>query len=131
MKEEDKKTFYELVDEYLKKLNEVIDKKDLSIEAHVKYKIINLIERSKNNWEKSKFEKSIEAKGKKDLEEEDEYEKTEKEKSTKNLFNQDEIIEEIAKDLLISEIISLKKEVLLKIIVGKLLKVFTMNMVIQ
>ena len=99
MKEEDKKTFYELVDEYLKKLNEVIDKKDLSIEAHVKYKIINLIERSKNNWEKSKFEKSIEAKGKKDLEEEDEYEKTEKEKSTKNLFNQDEIIEEIAKDL--------------------------------
>ena len=99
MKSEDKKTFNELVDEYLTKLNEVIDKKDLAIEAHVKYKIINLIERSKNNWEKSKFEKSIEAKGKKDLEDEEDYGKTEKGKATKKLYNQEEIIEEISKDL--------------------------------
>ena len=99
MKSEDKKTFNELVDEYLKKLNEVIEKKDLSIENHVKYKIINLIERSKNNWEKSKFEKSIEAKGKKDLEDEEELEKTEKEKAKKKLYNQEEMIEEISRDL--------------------------------
>ena len=99
MKLEDKKTFNEVVDEYLKKLNEVIEKKDLSIENHVKYKIINLIERSKNNWEKSKFEKSIEAKGKKDLEDEEELEKTEKEKAKKKLYNQEEMIEEISRDL--------------------------------
>ena len=52
MKEEDKKNFNELVDEYLKKLEEIIEKEQ-NIVQYVKYKIINLIERSKNNWEKS------------------------------------------------------------------------------
>ena len=44
MKEEDKKNFNEIVNDYLKKLAEVIEKEDLV--QHVKYKIINLIERS-------------------------------------------------------------------------------------
>ena len=99
IKEDDKKSFLNVVDEYLQKLEEIINKKDSAIDQPIKFKIINLIEKSKNNWEKSKFEKSIEAKGKKDLEEE-ESEKNGKEKATKNLYTQDEIIEEISKDLI-------------------------------
>ena len=73
MKEDEKKKFNDLVNEYLKKLQNIIDT-DENIVQYVKYKIINLIERSKNNWEKSKFDKSLEAKGKKDLEDEEENE---------------------------------------------------------
>ena len=76
MKEEDKKTYNSLVEEYLKKLSEVIEN-DKNLVQYVKYKIINLIERSKNNWEKSKYDKSLDAKGKKDLEDEEETENNE------------------------------------------------------
>ena len=98
MKEEDKKNFNEIVDEYLKKLEEVIEKEE-GIVQYVKYKIINLIERSKNNWEKSKFDKSLEAKGKKDLEDEDE-EKNDRGKSTLKPYTQDEITEAMSKDII-------------------------------
>ena len=37
---------------------------DKGIPNHLKYKIINLIEKQKNNWEESLYEKSITAKGK-------------------------------------------------------------------
>ena len=100
LKEDDKKAFNTVVDEYLQKLEEIINDTKSPIDAPIKYKIINLIDKSKNNWEKSKFEKSIEAKGKKDLEEEEELEKTEKVKASKKLYTQDEIIEEISKDLI-------------------------------
>ena len=99
MKEEDKKNFNEIVDEYLKKLEEVIQK-DQNIVQYVKYKIINLIERSKNNWEKSKFDKSLEAKGKKDLEDEEENDRNERDKSTLKQYTQDEVTEKISKDLI-------------------------------
>mgnify|MGYP002624773426 CR=1 FL=1 len=98
IKEDDKKAFNEVVDEYLQKLEEIIDDKNSKIDNPIKFKIINLIDKSKNNWEKSKFEKSIEAKGKKDLEEEEEFEKNEK--ASKKLYTQDEIIDEISKDLI-------------------------------
>ena len=99
IKEDDKKAFNNVVDEYLQKLEEIIYKKDTHIDQPIKYKIINLIDKSKNNWEKSKFEKSIEAKGKKDLEDE-ENEKNDKGKSTQNLLSPDEVQEEIARDLI-------------------------------
>ena len=100
MKEEDKKEFNEKVGSYLKKLEEV-NEKEQGIVQYVKYKIINLIERSKNNWEKSKFEKSIEAKGKKDLEEEEENEReNEREKATLKALSQDEITDQMGKDLI-------------------------------
>ena len=99
MKEEDKITFNSLVDEYLKKLQDVIDKEQ-NLVQYVKYKIINLIERSKNNWEKSKFDKSLEAKGKKDLEDEDETDRSDRGKSTLKALTQDEITDEISKDLI-------------------------------
>ena len=98
LKEDDKKTFNNVVNEYLQKLEEIINNKDISVDTPIKFKIINLINKSKNNWEKSKFEKSIEAKGKKDLEEEDDFEK-EKVQATKELYSQDDIINEIARDL--------------------------------
>ena len=96
MKEEDKKEFNEKVTSYLKKLEEV-NEKEQGIVQYIKYKIINLIERSKNNWEKSKFEKSIEAKGKKDLEEEEE---NEREKSSLKSYSQDEVTDKMGKDLI-------------------------------
>ena len=99
MKEEDKKNFNEIVDEYLKKLEEIIQK-DQNIVQYVKYKIINLIERSKNNWEKSKFDKSLEAKGKKDLEDEEENDKNERGQSRLKPYTQDEVTEKMSKDLI-------------------------------
>ena len=96
LKEDDKKAFNSVVDEYLKKLDEIIQSKDTKVDTPVKFKIINLINKSKNNWEKSKFEKSIEAKGKKDLEEDEQIQKV---KATKDLYTQDEIINEISRDL--------------------------------
>ena len=99
MKEEDKKNFNEVVNEYLKKLEEIVEK-EKGLVQYVKYKIINLIERSKNNWEKSKFDQSLEAKGKKDLEDEDENEKNERENAGLKKLNQDEINELMSKDLI-------------------------------
>ena len=99
MKEEDKNTFNDLVKDYLKKLEDVIEKEQ-GIVQYVKYKIINLIERSKNNWEKSKFEQSLEAKGKKDLEDEEENDKNEREKSLLKPYTQDKITELMSKDLI-------------------------------
>ena len=96
LKEDDKKVFNSVVDEYLQKLDEIIQSKDTKVDTPVKFKIINLINKSKNNWEKSKFEKSIEAKGKKDLEEDEQIQKV---KATKDLYTQDEIINEISRDL--------------------------------
>ena len=96
LKEDDKKAFNSVVDEYLQKLDEIIQSKDTKVDTPVKFKIINLINKSKNNWEKSKFEKSIEAKGKKDLEEDEQIQKV---KATKDLYTQDEIINEISRDL--------------------------------
>ena len=49
---------------------------------------------------KSKFDKSLEAKGKKDLEDEDENEKNDREKSTLKPYSQDEITEAMSKDLI-------------------------------
>ena len=96
LKEDDKKAFNSVVDEFLQKLDEIIQSKDTKVDTPVKFKIINLINKSKNNWEKSKFEKSIEAKGKKDLEEDEQIQKV---KATKDLYTQDEIINEISRDL--------------------------------
>ena len=92
MKTEEKVTYNQQVKEYLERLDEI---KDKGIDEPVKYKIINLIERSKNNWEKSQFEQSLEAKGKKDFEEE----KTTKGDSSLKKYSQNEVTDEISKDL--------------------------------
>ena len=66
--------FYEKKEKYLQNLNFYMNEyiipiikdenKCKNIKQYLKYKIINLIEKSKNNWKESLFEKSIIAKGK-------------------------------------------------------------------
>jgi hypothetical protein len=52
IKDDDKKAFNEVVDEYLQKLEDIINNNKTPIDQPIKYKIINLIDKSKNNWEK-------------------------------------------------------------------------------
>ena len=65
-KEENKK-FKENIDEIFQKLDKVKDEK--GIPQHIYYKIINLIEKRKNNYKKSKIEEYRIAKSRKELEE--------------------------------------------------------------
>ena len=95
LKDEDKKSFQEQINIYINKLSDV--QNDKQIPGFIKYKIINLIERSKNNWEESKYAKSLKAKGKKDLEEqEEEIEISDKKKEK---YSQEEVNNKIGKDL--------------------------------
>ena len=61
----DYKEFISQINDTLVKL-EYIQKND-KIPGHVKYKIINLIEKKKRGWEETKFEKHLIAKGKEDI----------------------------------------------------------------
>ena len=61
----DYKEFVSQINDTLMKL-EYIQKND-KIPGHVKYKIINLIEKKKSGWEETKFEKHLIAKGKEDI----------------------------------------------------------------
>ena len=65
--EEKNEKFLENLDYYMKEcIIPIIKNSDdnKKIPEYIKYKIINLIEKQKNNWEESMFEKSILAKGK-------------------------------------------------------------------
>ena len=67
--ETNNKNYIEKLNDYInKKLFLIIDdnnvKKDYKIPGYIKYKIINLLEKSKNNWENSLYENSIQIKGK-------------------------------------------------------------------
>ena len=59
LKEDVKITFNKMVDEYLKKLSEILGDKDIHVDTSVKLKIINLISKSKNNLEKTRFKINI------------------------------------------------------------------------
>ena len=94
----------------LKELNEKLEdifnklekiKDESTIPDYIKYKLINLIEKKKNNYEKSKYEKSIIAKSKKEVEEESKTEKKVKViKIIKDTdITQDDINEKIKKEL--------------------------------
>jgi hypothetical protein len=69
------KTIFEWKNEkYLQNLNNYINdyiiptlnNKEIELPGYIKYKLINLIEKQKNNWEESLYEKSISSKGKND-----------------------------------------------------------------
>ena len=63
--EEKNEKFLQDLDYYMKEcIIPIINNKDGNIPEYLKYKIINLVEKQKNNWEESLFEKSILAKGK-------------------------------------------------------------------
>ena len=96
---EDNKILKDNIEETFKRLE--IIKNDQELSGHVKYSIINLIEKKNNNYEKSKFEKYIIAKSKKEVEEEfnskDKEAKKEEEKDDE--ITQDYINERIKSDL--------------------------------
>ena len=68
LKPDEVKKFKDKIEEIFKKLE--IMKNDEELPGHIKYLIINLIEKKKNNYQESKFEKSLKAKSKKEVEEE-------------------------------------------------------------
>jgi hypothetical protein len=63
---------FKFYDEEIKKIFEKLEdiKNDKEIPGYIKYTIINLIEKKKNNYEKTEFEKSMIAKSKEEVEEE-------------------------------------------------------------
>ena len=67
-KSEETENFKKKIEDIFEKLEKIKNDKDLP--SHIKYIIINLIEKKNNNYEESKFEKSLRAKSKKELEEE-------------------------------------------------------------
>jgi len=93
MKKEDNNEFNEKIKFYLIKLEE-IKEKEQGLAPYIKYKIINLIERSKNNWEQSLFEKSMNNIRKINLEEEKEIQESNLKK-----YTQEEVTVLISKDL--------------------------------
>ena len=62
IKEEELNMFNQKIDEYINKLEKV--KEEPMLPGHVKYKIINLIERKKDNWVESKSQRALVAKSK-------------------------------------------------------------------
>ena len=102
MKSEEIKIFKKKLEEIFEKLEKV--KNDKELRGHIKYLIINLIEKKKNNYEESQFEKSLRAKSKQELEEElikkeKSKQKEENEEINKKEQEQEEINEKIKNDL--------------------------------
>ena len=91
IKEEDKKEYNIKIDEYLRKLNDIQENSKLP--GYVKYKIINLIEKKKNNWEETEYEKAIIAKS------QTEARNGNTKKANQKKFTMDEIISKIYTDI--------------------------------
>ena len=101
MKKEDLDEFNKKINDYIQKLD--IVQKESKIPGYVKYKIINLIERKKNNWVESKYQKSIIAKSFEQVRKEHlENQKINHEKDEDDdyyKYNQEEINDKIRIDL--------------------------------
>ena len=102
MKSEEIKIFKKKLEEIFEKLEKV--KNDKELRGHIKYLIINLIEKKKNNYEESQFEKSLRAKSKQELQEElikkeKSKQKEENEEINQKEQEQEEINEKIKNDL--------------------------------
>ena len=87
--------FKKKIDDNIQKL-ELIQSKE-NIPGHIKYKIINLIEKMKSNWKETIFEKNIHAKGKDEIRKE--YEESQK-SSQSSKISQEEINRKIRIDLI-------------------------------
>ena len=79
--------YLKYVEDFFKNLEKI--KNDTTLPGHIKYLIINLIEKKKNNYKLSKTEKSRIAKSKKELEEENLYNDNEEETTEEE--NQEEV----------------------------------------
>lgn len=97
LKKEELQSYKESIEEIFRQLEEI--KKDEIKE--IQCLIINLIEKKNNNYEKTKYEKSLIAKSKKEVEEEfNNKEKGKKGNVTEEEINQDVINEKIKQDLI-------------------------------
>lgn len=103
VKDEDTKKYNKKLDEFIKNLEEI--KNDKALPGHIKFNIINLIEKRKNKYKESKFEKSLRVYSKEELERElvkeddkTEVDTAEAEEECKER-EQEEIIEKIKSDL--------------------------------
>lgn len=88
--------YKESIEEIFKQLEEIKDNET----GQIHYKILNLIDKKKNNFEKTKYEKSLLAKSKKEVEEE--FNNKEKGKEGNDIeeeISQDKINKKIKKDL--------------------------------
>lgn len=96
IKKEELKGYKKNIEEIFKQLEEIKDNET----GQIHYKILNLIDKKKNNFEKTKYEKSLLAKSKKEVEEE--FNNKEKGKEGNDIeeeINQDTINKKIKKDL--------------------------------
>ena len=96
MKKEDLNNFNTKIDEYIEHLDQV--QKEGKIPGYIKYKIINLIERKKDNWVESKFQKSIAAKSLDEVRKEAQ-EALRIKKDDDDRYSQDEVNDKIRIDL--------------------------------
>lgn len=73
IKQEDQDKFNEDIEGYLNRLNDIQDN-DKTLPGHIRFKIINLIEKKNSNWEESIVESTRKIKGKDEVREEHELE---------------------------------------------------------
>ena len=101
LKKEDAKIYLEKIDNFFEQLKEI--ENDKSVPECIRYKIVNLIEKKKNNFKLSLFEKSLKALSKKEVEEEimnkDKEKKIAEDDEEAKEREQEEIKEKIKKDL--------------------------------
>ena len=96
IKKEELQSYKNNIEEIFKQLEEIKNNED----GQIHYKILNLIDKKKNNFEKTKYEKSLIAKSKKEVE--DEFNNKGKEKEGNDIeeeLSQEVINEKIKKDL--------------------------------
>jgi hypothetical protein len=88
--------FNNRIDDYLNRLDS-LQSNDSSIQGHIRFKIINLIEKRKRGWEESKVDKSSNAKGIKEVREE--YESEQRTGRGPNKLDQDGVNSMVRDDL--------------------------------
>jgi hypothetical protein len=101
-------------EDFTMKLNTVLDKLDIvqqrdAMPGFIKYKIINLLEKKKNGWEETEYEKNIKAKGKDDVRKAYEQQSTKgnvmggsnnNSSSSRSKLDQDSVNDKIRNDLI-------------------------------
>ena len=86
IKPEEEKDYKKKIELIFEKLEKIKDDKE--IPGHIRYLIINLIEKKKNNYKESQFEKYMKAKSKKELQEElNKNEENEEEKIKSDIYD--------------------------------------------
>ena len=97
IKTEDWNEFTKKIETCLNKLNNIQNNSDNNLKGYLKYKIINLIEKSKNNWEETQYEKNISAKGKDEIRKQFEMSQS---INNNNKYSQNELNNKIRNDLI-------------------------------